>query len=101
MIVLFTDFRLERPYVGQMKYAIALIKPNADIIDVIHDAPRYQPKYSSYLLSAYSGAFKPGTIFVSVVDPGLGGPRDPLMISAKDTWFVGPDNGRCEHVSVA
>jgi len=98
MIVLFTDFGLEGPYVGQIKYAIASITPNADIIDLIHDAPRYQPKYSSYLLSAYSEAFKPGTIFVSVVDPGVGGPRDPLMISANEKWFVGPDNGIFEHV---
>jgi len=45
------------------------------------------------LLSAYSRALKTGIIFVIILDPGVGGRRDPLMISVKGKWFFGLDNG--------
>ena len=93
MIVIFPDFGLEGPNVGQMKYAINSIAPLTDIKYLIHDARLYQPKYSRYLLSAYSRALKTGIIFVIILDPGVGGRRDPLMISVKGKWFFGLDNG--------
>ena len=58
MIVIFPDFGLEGPYVGQMKYAINSVAPLTDIKYLIHDVRLNQPKYSRYLLSAYSRALK-------------------------------------------
>jgi len=96
MIVLFTDFGLTGPYVGQIKGAIAAIVPNVPVIDLMHDAPPFEPQYCSYLLAAYAAGFATSAIFVAVVDPGVGGARDPLIIRADGKWFVGPDNGLFE-----
>jgi S-adenosylmethionine hydrolase len=49
-------------------------------------------------LAAYAEWFPPGTIFLCVVDPGVGGPRAPLMIEAARRWYVGPENGLFEIV---
>ena len=83
MIVLFAGFGPERPYVGQMRHARALIAPGADITYLIHNAPINKPKYSSYLCYVYSKVVKSGTIFVSVIDPRVDGPSDRPMISAR------------------
>ena len=98
LIVLFTDFGLIGPYVGQMKAVIHSITPKTKIIDLMHDAPKFNPKFSSYLLAAYSQHFELGTIFVAVVDPEVGGDRHPIVVQADGKWFVGPDNGLFEMV---
>ena len=96
MIVLFTDFGLEGPYIGQVKARILANAPGATILDLFSDAPAHNPKASAYLLAAYAGAFPAGTIFVAVVDPGVGGARAGIAMEAGGQWFVGPDNGLFE-----
>jgi len=98
MIVLFTDFGLEGPYTGQMKAVLRRSAPAAEIIDLFADAPRGDPKASAYLLAAYAAWFPAGTVFLAVVDPGVGGPRAPIMIEADGRRYVGPDNGLFELV---
>ena len=98
MIALFSDFGLEGPYTGQMKAVLASLAPAVPVIDLISDAPVHDPKSASYLLAAYSTGFPAGTIFLSVVDPGVGGPRRGLVVRMADCWFVGPDNGLVEHM---
>jgi S-adenosyl-L-methionine hydrolase (adenosine-forming) len=98
MIVLFTDFGLEGPYTGQMKAVLRREAPQSEIIDLFADAPAGNPRAGAYLLAAYAEWFPPGTIFLSVVDPGVGGPRAPLMIEADRRWYVGPENGLFEFV---
>ena len=98
MIVLFTDFGLAGPYTGQMKAVLRREAPQAEIIDLFADAPAGDPRAGAYLLAAYAAWFPPGTIFLCVVDPGVGGPRAPLMIEADRRWYVGPENGLFEHV---
>lgn len=100
MIVLFTDFGIDGPYVGQMKAAVLAANPGADIVDLLHDAPAFDPRLSSYLLSAYTNVdvFPTGSVFLCVVDPGVGSNRAGLMINADGNWFVGPDNGLFEMV---
>ncbi len=93
MIVLFTDFGAGDPYVGQMHAAIAKHAPNVPIIDLLHEVPRFDVRSAAYLLAAYVEEFPPGTVFCSVVDPGVGGARKPVMLQADGRWFVGPDNG--------
>ena len=96
MIVLFTDFGLAGPYTGQMKAVLRREAPQTEIIDLFADAPAGNPRAGAYLLAAYAEWFPPGTIFLCVVDPGVGGKRAPLMIEADRRWFVGPENGLFE-----
>ncbi len=93
MIALFTDFGLAGPYMGQMKAVLAEMASGIPVVDLMVDAPRFNPKASAYLLAAYSAGLPEGTILVCVVDPGVGGPRRPVAVKAGSMWFVGPDNG--------
>ena len=94
MIVLFTDFGWQGPYVGQMKAVLKSKVPNVPIIDLMHDVPAFDPVAASYLLAAFAPQFPQDTIFIAVVDPGVGHPeRRPYMVQADGQWFVGPDNG--------
>lgn len=98
MIVLFTDFGLSGPYTGQMKAVIHQAAPGVPMIDLFADAPARNPKASAYLLAAYAAWFPAGTIFLGVVDPGVGGARPPTIVEADGRWYVGPGNGLFELV---
>ena len=94
MIVLFTDFGWNGPYVGQMKAVLYKSAPGQAVVDLMHDAPTFNPRSSAYLLAALSSSFPKDTVFLSVVDPGVGSSeRKPIVLRADDYWFVGPDNG--------
>ena len=93
MIVLFTDFGLNGPYVGQMKSVLATGAPGCTVIDLMHDAPNHDVKASAYLLASLVSEFPEDSIFLSVVDPGVGGERNPIVVRIGKQWFVGPDNG--------
>jgi S-adenosylmethionine hydrolase len=98
MIVLFTDFGLEGPYTGQTKAVLHRDAPGVPIVDLLADAPVGNPKASAYLLAAYAGCFPATTIFLCVVDPGVGGRRPPITLAADDRWYIGPGNGLFELV---
>jgi len=98
MIVLFTDFGLHGPYTGQMKAVLHQTAPEVPIIDLFADAPVGNPKASAYLLAVYATWFPPGTVFLCVVDPGVGGARPAIILEADDRWYVGPGNGLFELV---
>lgn len=94
MIVLFTDFGLHGPYTGQMKAVLHHQAPGEPVIDLFSDVPAFAPRPAAYLLAAYYGEFPPGTVFVGVVDPGVGtAGREPVVVEAEGRWFVGPGNG--------
>lgn len=93
MIALFTDFGLIDPYVGQLHAVLAREAPGTPVIDLFHAVPRFDIRAGAYLLPAYSREFPPDTVFVCVVDPGVGGTRRPLILWADERWYVGPDNG--------
>lgn len=94
MIALFTDFGLTGPYHGQMKAAIARIAPAVPVVDLFADVPCYDIRAAAYLLAAYSQGFPAETVFVCVVDPGVGTQqREPVVVKCRSNWFVGPDNG--------
>jgi S-adenosylmethionine hydrolase len=98
MILLFTDFGLAGPYTGQMKAVLRQRAPEIAVIDLFADAPMQNPKAAAYLLAAYAAWFPAGSVFLCVVDPGVGGERPPVMVKADDRWFVGPGNGLFEIV---
>lgn len=99
MIVLFTDFGTEGPYLGQVEAKLYAEAPNARVVQLVNDAP-VNPRLSSYLLAAAGADFPPGSVFLCVVDPGVGGGRLPVVLKADDKWYVGPDNGLLNSVAV-
>ena len=96
MIALFTDFGLHGPYTGQMKAVLHQMAPGIPIIDLFADAPVGNPKPSAYLLAAYAAWFPVRTVFLCVVDPGVGGTRPSIFLEADGRWFIGPGNGLFE-----
>ena len=98
MIVLFTDFGLQGPYTGQMKVVLYRMAPGIPAVDLFADAPAGNPKASAYLLAAYAEWFAAGTVFLAVVDPGVGGTRPPIILEADGRWYVDPGNGLFELV---
>jgi len=93
MIALFTDFGLGGPYVGKVHAVLHRRAPGIPIVDVFHDVPNHNIRAGAYLLPAYTRDFPVGTVFVCVVDPGVGSARRALMLEADGRWYVGPDNG--------
>lgn len=93
MIVLFTDFGVADPYVGQLHGVLARLAPGVPVIDLLHNVPAFDVRAGAYLLPALAAQFQPGTVFVCVVDPDVGTIRAPVMLFADERWYVGPDNG--------
>ena len=59
------------------------------MIDLLHTAPAFDVRAGAYLLCALQQRFLSGDVILAVVDPGVGGPRAPLMVEADGKWFVG------------
>lgn len=93
VIALLTDFGLQEHYVGVMKGVIAGIAPAAAVIDISHHVPPQSILAGQWLLRASVAYFPAGTIFLCVVDPGVGTSRRPMALSSQGLFFVGPDNG--------
>jgi hypothetical protein len=91
MISLTTDF--DDFYVGQMKGPIYRINPDAKIIDITHKIKRQSIYDAAFVISTSYSYFPKGTVHLVVVDPGVGGARDPIVLVCDGHIFVGPDNG--------
>ena len=78
---------------GQMKAVLYRKAPGIPIVDLFADLPAFNPRVAAYLLPAYINEFPEGSVFLCVVDPGVGSTRRPVVIYADERWFVGPDNG--------
>ena len=96
MILIFTDFGYDGPYMGEMRAALARAAPEVPAIDLMADAPAFRPDLAAYLLASLVSTAGPGDVVLGVVDPGVGGPRRALAIEADGRWLVGPDNGLFE-----
>lgn len=92
-IHLFTDFGINDFYVGQVKCALLRHAPAAPVIDLLHQAPLYNSLASAHLLFALSEHLAAASVVFAVVDPGVGGSRDAVVVYADGKYFVGPDNG--------
>lgn len=93
MLVLYTDYGWTDPYVGQVKAVLTQQAPSVPIIDLMHDAPAFNAHAGAHLLAALIEPFPPGSVFLAVIDPGVGTPRETLVVEADGRWYVGPDNG--------
>ncbi len=94
MIVLVTDYGPCGPYLGQLRSVLYRDAAGVPVVDLICDAPRQNPRAAAYLLAAYTCDFPPDSVFLVVVDPGVGsGEHPPSVVRAGGQWFVGPGNG--------
>jgi S-adenosylmethionine hydrolase len=92
-IALLTDFGLSDTYVGALKGAVLGVCPGATLVDVVHELPAYDVLAGALALEAVHAHFPPGTIFVAVVDPGVGSSQRGLAAASGGRMYVGPDNG--------
>jgi S-adenosylmethionine hydrolase len=81
-----------------MKGVIAGITPDTLMIDITHDVAPQNVASAAWILACSYRYFPAGTVFVCVVDPGVGSSRGALALHAGDWFFVGPDNGLFSYV---
>jgi S-adenosylmethionine hydrolase len=93
VITLMSDFGLTDPYVGQMKGAILSRNPKVRLVDLCHGLPRQDVLAAALALHSSYAAFPPGTIHLTVVDPGVGSQRHILVAASEQQLFLAPDNG--------
>jgi S-adenosylmethionine hydrolase len=93
MIALLTDFGTRDGYVAVMKAVIKTISPNASVIDISHDVSPQNIAEAKFVLWTACHFFPSGTIFVCVVDPGVGTNRKIIAVKTNDHIFIAPDNG--------
>ena len=93
MIALLTDFGTQDHYTGTMKGVILGICPDVTLVDITHEIPVHDVLTGALELAAAHRYFPSGTIFLVVVDPGVGSARRGVAVDAGDYRFVAPDNG--------
>lgn len=93
VVALMTDFGTGDGDVGVMKGVIAGIAPEAHIIDITHDIPPQRVASGAWVLASGYRYYPVNTVFVCVVDPGVGSSRGAIALQAGEWFFVGPDNG--------
>ena len=93
VIALLTDFGSRDHYAGAMKGVALAICPDVTLVDITHDLPPHDVLAGALELAACYRYFPPGTIFLVVVDPGVGSARRGIAAEVGDFKFVAPDNG--------
>lgn len=93
VIALLTDFGTADHYAGVMKGVILGICPDVTLVDITHDIAPHDVMAGALELAAAYKYFPSGTIFVAVVDPGVGSARRGVAVDTGDYRFVAPDNG--------
>ena len=93
VVALLTDFGTSNHYAGTMKGVVLGICPEVTLVDIAHDLPAHDVLAGALELAACHRYFPPGTIFLVVVDPGVGSARRCLAVDAGEYRFVAPDNG--------
>ncbi|MFZ5899077.1 MAG: SAM hydrolase/SAM-dependent halogenase family protein [Bacillota bacterium] len=91
-VVLLTDFGPSH-YAGILKGVISGIAPETRLIDLTHTVTPHAVREGAWILLTSYKYFPRGTVFLAVVDPGVGSERQALALMTKNYYFVGPDNG--------
>ncbi|RLA92656.1 MAG: hypothetical protein DRG69_08490 [Deltaproteobacteria bacterium] len=92
-VAILTDFGTRDNYVGLIKGVILSITKNVNIVDITHEVSPASIEEGAFLLWKSYRYFPEGTVFLVVVDPGVGSKRRGICIKTKRYFFVGPDNG--------
>lgn len=93
IIALITDFGTRDYFVGAMKGVILSINRSANVIDITHHIEPQNIASANFTLRACYREFPPQTIFVAVVDPGVGSDRRAILVKTEKYYFLAPDNG--------
>jgi S-adenosylmethionine hydrolase len=93
VLALLSDFGLRDHYVGSMKAAALSVCPDLTLVDITHDIAPHDVLDGALQLAASFRYFPAGTVFVAVVDPGVGSARRGLAAEVGEYRFVAPDNG--------
>jgi S-adenosyl-L-methionine hydrolase (adenosine-forming) len=93
IITLLTDFGTKDHYVASMKGVILSINPRCILVDITHEVSPHDIQGGAFALASSYSYFPKGTIHLSVVDPGVGGMRKPIVLVTQNYFFIGPDNG--------
>jgi S-adenosylmethionine hydrolase len=93
LLAFLSDFGLEDPYVGVVKAVLLGINPDLRIVDLCHQIPAHNIMAGAFALGSSYREFAPGTVFLAVVDPGVGSARAGLVAVTERYAFVAPDNG--------
>lgn len=93
-IALITDFGEEDFYVGATKGAMLSVNPEANIVDITHYIPKHDIRTASFIIANAAETFPEGSIFIAVIDPGVGTKRRCISLRTENgLYFIGPDNG--------
>ena len=99
LLVFQTDFTYKEGAIASMYGVVRSVSRDVEIITATHDLPQYDIWSASYRLMQYVRFWPKGTVFVSVVDPGVGTSRKACVAKTKDGYYiVTPDNGTLTHV---
>lgn len=93
IVALLSDFGIRDHYAGTMKGVVLGICPEATLVDISHDIPAHDVLSAALELAASYRYFPPSTVFLVVIDPGVGSARRGLAAQAGEYRFVAPDNG--------
>jgi len=92
-IALLTDFGTQDVYVGVMKGVMRRISPEAQFVDISHAIPPQSIRAGALALRNSYTYFPEGTVFLVVIDPGVGSARRPIAVETGNYCFIAPDNG--------
>ena len=99
-LVFQTDFGLEEPAVASMKGVAYSVSSELMMFDITHEIPKFNIWEAAYRLDQAAKYWPTGTVFVNVVDPGVGSERKSVVMKTKTgQFFVSPDNGSLSLVS--
>jgi S-adenosylmethionine hydrolase len=93
IVALLTDFGTKDHYAGTLKGVVLSVCPDATLVDIGHDIPAHDVIAGALELAACYRYFPNGTIFLVVVDPGVGSSRRGIAADIGDYRFIAPDNG--------
>src|SRR5690349_1635606 len=96
VLALLSDFGTQDPYVGLMKGEVLSRAPRAVLVDLTHEVPPQDVRRGAWFLLHARAHFPAGTVFVCVVDPGVGSARSLVLALDRGQAFLGPDNGLLE-----
>src|SRR5439155_12298543 len=93
-VVFLSDFGTADDSVAVCKGVMLSIEPRLQIVDLTHEVPPWSVAEGARLLAGAAPYYPPGTVFLAVVDPGVGGSRRALVLTTvHGQLFVVPDNG--------
>ena len=93
-IVFMTDFGTANDAVAICKAVIYSVAPDVRLTDITHQVTPFSIEEGSRFLAGVTPYYPPGTVFLAVVDPGVGTSRKAVIVKSKrGQYFVLPDNG--------